>query len=329
MSIAIVLVGILMFVYYLFRTGAFIQIDGEILVPMREDNVQGIYKISLQEDRKELYFVNAEYETQLKSQYGYLHSTYKYPFIQGDKFFCVGLFITNELNRPQDRISVLFMGDVKNPMGNKIHIIMQTPGDIEYTVRTKTGETFYYTKEIKNERGIYKYEVQTQKETLLLKLLYKAQLFLTNDDELIYSKSEDRKDTEGKKYIRNRKFSLLKYCSDKEDELLVEDAAYPTWYEKGESILSYNFEEKASYVYHLPTKKKVKTSGEQPWESSPLVSPDKKHLITVEHAPINFYFLTINHYIVKSGSKQKRELQSIPVETFYSKSVMCWLDDEN
>ncbi|SEJ50275.1 hypothetical protein SAMN05660742_10917 [Propionispira arboris] len=263
-SILIVLSS--MYYYYNWKHGAYMDIEGTLLLPINynektTNKKAGIYQIStLAEISDKPYFSDERYEK------------YAYPFIIGGDFICVA-------KNKETGDNVLLR--VEN---GHISEMMNSNKSIYFPVVSPDLNTIWYLQSEDNDNktdritSLWKYNrINGMKEKLFDdRIDFSSGILVAPDESIIFVQQSGKLDGHSE---------IIQISNIGEKRVLLSKAHFPSWYEKGKSILFKSGNQ--INVFILKSGETISMgSDDRWWDYPPAVSPDKKHLAVVEYARI-------------------------------------------
>jgi len=274
--------------YYTWKNGAFMNIQGTLLVPINFDTIDkegksGFYEIVFPKGTVDrLYFSDDRYEK------------YMYPSMKKGIFFCVakkkaiGEFVLLEVR--EEQVSELMHSD------KEIHfpVVSEDLNSIWYLNYEKNENKIASKKSEWNTISLWKYNRKTGMKEKLFDdhISFSSSILVTLDDSIILTQNSDEGDSK-----------IIQVSPTGDINVLIAQSNSPAWYEEGKSIL-YRDVKKQINKYDLKTGEITNLGSDNRWwRYSPVVSPDKKYLV------INDYELL---YVF--GGERDNQLKVISVD---------------
>lgn len=285
------------------------DVRGEILISFPDNNGNsGIYIVPLDPQNRAMQFYSQFYEY------------YAFPFMQDNKFFCVGY-------KGEQRESAMLMVEGGLPSKKETTVLMKTNGTMIFPVITADLNTVYYVRKIFEDKRGYKYNLckydrYAQKEDVLVddRIDANSKILLCADGSIIYTEMVPcAPESSG---LSDIKYSIVQLLLDGEKKILVEDASSQVWLLENKRILFCGKNKKTTffteiYQYDLESKE-ITFVCNQHWRYSPTISPDKKHLIfanAAEYGGLRFYLTSIDG----KGAKEIPQLRNFNSQPFWWK----------
>jgi len=256
---------------YSWKNGAFMNIQGTLLVPINCDTIakeekSGFYEIILPKGTVDrLYFSDDRYEK------------YMYPSMKKENFFCVakkketGEFVLLKVRE----------GEVSE--------LMNSDKEIHFPVVSEDLNSIWYLNYEKNENKIgsensewniislwkYNRKAGTKEKLFDDHINFSSAILVTPDDSIILTQNSDEVDGYSK---------IIRVSPTGDINVLLAQANSPAWYEEGKSFL-YRDVKKQINKYDLETGAITNLGSDNRWWwYSPVVSPDKKYLVINDYA---------------------------------------------
>ena len=255
-----------MYYYYNWKHGAYMDIEGTLLLPINfnektTNKKAGIYQISILAGISDKpYFSDDRYEK------------YAYPFIIGEDFICVA--------KKKETGDNVLLG-VEN---GHITEIMNSNKSICFPVVSVDLNTIWYLQSEENDNktaritSLWKYNrIKGMKEKLFDdRIDFSSGILVAPDESIILVQQSGKLDGYSE---------IIQISNVGEKRVLLSKAHFPSWYEKGKSILFKSGNQ--INVFNLKSGETISMgSDDRWWDYPPVISPDKKYLAIVEYASI-------------------------------------------
>lgn len=285
-----------MYYYYNWKHGAYMDIEGTLLLPINfnektTNKKAGVYQIfPLAGISDKPYFSDDRYEK------------YAYPFFNGADFICVAKKKETEDN--------VLLG-VEN---SHINEIMTSNKSIHFPVVSSDLNTIWYLQSEENDNktawitSLWKYNrVKGMKEKLFDdRINLSSGILVAPDKSIILVQQSGKLDGYSK---------IIRIFPAGEINVLLTQSNSPAWYEEGKSIL-YRDIKKQINKYDFETGEITNLgSDDRWWMYPPVVSPDKKYLLITEYALIQTF-----------GGERERRLKVISINGRVERE-MTFLED--